>query len=85
MAFQPILLDVSPARDLFAITPSDTVSFVQGTARGFMVGAAGTVTLVTPQGTVVLLTAPAVGVIHWIACTRINATGTIATTLVGVL
>lgn len=72
-----------PYRDHFAITPSDTVNFAQGMARGIYVGGAGNVSVVSPQGVVATYTAPPVGSIIPTCCIRVNATLTTATLLIG--
>jgi hypothetical protein len=73
------------AYDAFVITPSDTVDFSQGTVRGIYVGGAGNVTLITPAGTTVLFTALPVGTFMPVLASRVKATGTTATALVGLL
>jgi hypothetical protein len=78
------LRNPGPAADAFAITPSDTVNYTQGMARGIYVGGAGNIALVTPQGNVVTLTGVAVGSILQICSIRVN-TATTATLLVGLL
>lgn len=79
------LRNAGSATDAFAITPSDTVNYAAGTARKFYVGGAGNVAIVTPQGNVVVLTAVTVGAVYEIASIRVNATGTTATSLIGLL
>ncbi len=61
-----------------AVVPSDTVNFVT-TTRRLWIGVAGTVSVVM-AGVTVNFTAVPVG---WfdVACTRVNATGTAATTI----
>lgn len=80
-----ILRDSTPGVDLVAITPSDTVD-LEVPIRGLIITVAGTVAVVTPQGNVVTLPAAmAVGVVHSIRAKRINAAGTTATGLIGVI
>ena len=80
-----ILRDVVPGI-LTAITPSDTVDF-PAPIRGLIIGgSAGTISVVGPLDEVVSLPATmAAGVIHSIRAKRINAAGTTATGLIGVL
>lgn len=66
----------------FAITPSDTVNF-SFTVRGIYVGGAGAVVAVNEAGTAVTFAAVPVGTILPIRATRVNATSTTATNLVG--
>lgn len=79
---------------VFAIVPSDTVSFVSGgkgssghamMIDGIYVGGAGNVSVVLQDDTVVTFTAPAVGSIIPIQCKRVNATLTTATLLLAML
>jgi hypothetical protein len=75
----------TPGDDAFAITPSDTVNESRP-FRGIIIGVAGTVALVTPQGNVVSLPAAMVaGVIHSLRGVRVNSTGTTATGLIGIV
>jgi len=74
-----------PAVDAFAITPSDTVNYTQGIARGLYIGGAGNVVLVTPQDNVVTFTGVLVGTVLNVCSKRINATLTTATNLVGLM
>lgn len=66
-----------------AVTPADSDLAIP--LRGFMIGAAGNVSVRNVEGVDVTITAPAVGVIHPIMCRRINATGTTATGIVGIV
>jgi hypothetical protein len=74
----------APASNAFAITPSDTVLFANDT-RGIYVGGAGNITVLMQGGGVVLFTAVPAGTILPIRADRVNATGTTATALVGLL
>ena len=67
----------------FAITPSDTVNFPR-VPREIQVAVGGTVTVVNMDDTTTQYTVPAGGVITQMT-KRVNATGTAATGLVGVL
>lgn len=73
-----------PASDAFAVTPSNSTSFSQGTARGLYIGTTGDVSVVTPSGVTVVFTAVPVG---WfpVNCTRVNVTGTTAANIVGLI
>jgi hypothetical protein len=63
------------------VTPSDANDLPDGMCRGFMIGAAGNISIIDAAGNTSTITAPAVGVIHWIACMRVRATGTTATAI----
>lgn len=58
-----------------AVTPSDT-TLLSNTARGFIVGATGNVTVLGVDGNAVTFTACPVGVLYPIWFNRVNATGT---------
>ncbi len=73
-----------PAADAFAVTPSNSTNFTQGTAVGLYVGVTGDVVLVTPAGNAVTFKAAPVGFLP-VACIRVNSTGTTATNIVGLL
>lgn len=82
--YNPLSDDVTqPARHAVAITPSDTVDLVTIT-RGVYVGTAGNVVAVLAGGEVVTFTGMAAGVLYPLAVSRINATNTTASNLVGV-
>ena len=72
------------ARKLVAITPSDTVSLVEA-VRALYVGAGGNISIVPLDGPAVTLTGVQSGSILPIGAARINATGTTAAELVGLL
>ena len=76
---------VTAARYAFAITPSDATNFDQTTTSGVYVGGTGAVTAVMVDGKVVTFSAVPVGAVLPIEATRINATGTTATLLVGLV
>lgn len=84
MPATPYTFGSGPVGDAFAVTPSDTV-FHSQPARGFYVGVAGNVAVVTPQGSVVTFVGCAAGAIYEIANLRINATNTTATSIVGLV
>ena len=64
-----------------AVTPSDAVSFAEGTCHAIYVGGAGNITAVV-NGIAVLFTATPVGMVLKVRASRVNATGTTATALV---
>lgn len=66
----------------FAITPSDTVNFAFP-VRGVYVGGTGDVVVVDRNGTAVTYKAVPTGQVLPIMASRVNATGTTATYLVG--
>lgn len=72
--------DIAPANDLLVGTgrAADGADLVAGTARGFLITAAGDVKINTAAGTTVTLTLPAtmLGQIIWIKVRRLWATGT---------
>lgn len=72
-----------PGRRFVAVTPSDTVN-LPGPALGFFVGTTGNVVVVGEDDVAVTLTAPALGVIHWMGVKRINATSTTAGAIVAI-
>ena len=72
------------ARKLVAITPSDTVSLVEA-VRAVYVGVGGNLSIVPLNGPAVTLTGVQGGSILPIGAARINATGTTASLLVGLL
>lgn len=76
--------NLAVARDAFAITPSDTVGFT-ASARGVYVGVGGTVIVRTPRNTVITFLNVPQGAVLPVECTRVNATGTTATNLVGLV
>jgi hypothetical protein len=68
-----------PARYGAAVTPSNSVDLPAPT-RALFVGVAGNISVEMRNGTVVFANVP-VGIIP-IQCTRVNSTGTTATTMV---
>lgn len=77
--------DVAPARDYFAITPSDSVNFAIGAVRGIYVGGAGNIVAVSPLGSAITFVGVLPGTVLQINAVRINASLTTATQLVGLL
>jgi hypothetical protein len=73
-----------PGDDAFAVTPSDTVAF-SNAARALYVGTTGDVTLITKGGTTIKFTAVPAGALIPVRCTQVNATGTTASTIVGIV
>ena len=74
-----------PSRNFAAITPSDSVNISQGETAYLYVGTAGNITCmvqVAGVSTALLFTGLAAGW-HPIRTTRINATGTTASTIIG--
>ena len=84
MAASPFINDVAPARDAFTVTPSDTVNFTT-VARSLYFGGAGTATIVTGNGVTVLFSGIVAGTVLQVNAIRINATGTTATLIVGLV
>ena len=72
------------AVDVFLVTPSDSVDFASVT-RAISFAAAGTLAVVTEDGSVVTIPdgALAAGIMHPIGAQRINSTNTTATGIVG--
>lgn len=70
--------------DAYAVTPSDSVSFAQGSTRAIFVGGAGTLSVVLASGNTVSFTvgANAIGFVLPFRVARVNATGTTATLIV---
>ncbi len=68
----------------FAITPSDSTNFTKR-ARAIYVGVGGDVTVVNADGTTCLFKDAPSGMLLLTECKRINATGTLATNLVGLV
>lgn len=72
----------SPASRAFAIVPSDSTDLTTST-RGIYVGVSGDVSLITTGGDTVTLVGVPAGVILPIRASRVRATATTATSLVG--
>jgi hypothetical protein len=77
------LADAHTSRDSFAITPDDAVNFTK-IPREIIVGTAGNIVVVKFDNSTVTIAAVAGQTITQI-CKRINATGTTATGLVGIV
>ena len=75
-----ILNNPSPAEFAAAVTPSDTVNFGQPT-RALYIGGAGTVAAII-DGSAVSFVGLNAGTILPIRCSRVNTTGTTATSIV---
>ena len=75
--------DVSnPFKWAEAVTPSDSVNFPGGPARGLYVGTTGNISVVMyGDGATVIFSAVPVGILS-VQCTRVNATGTTAANIV---
>jgi len=73
-----------PGWDAVAVTPSNSVD-IAATARALYVGSVGDVTVVTANGNVVTFVAVPTGTILPIRCTRVNSTGTGASSIVAFL
>lgn len=82
MSRPPLYSPSTSSPQPFAVTPSNTVNFTNGPARFLFVATAGTVALVSLDGTVVTYTVPA-GAYIWAASLRVNSTGTTSTGIVG--
>ena len=74
----------SPANDGFAITPSDSTDFALDT-RAIYVGVAGNIAVVMQSGAVVTFVGVPAGTILPVRAGRVNATGTTASSLLGLL
>jgi hypothetical protein len=73
----------SPAVDAFAITPDNSNDLATVT-RGIYVGVSGDLKVITLGGETVTFVGLAAGMIHPIRVARVLATGTTATSIVGV-
>lgn len=72
------------ARAAFTITPSDTVNNF-AIVRALYVGASGNMSVFLQDGTSVLFVGVPQGAVIPVACLRINATGTTAASIVGLV
>lgn len=70
------------AQDGVAVTPSDTLVF-NPPLTALWVGGAGALTVVTAQGSSLLFSAVAAGVLIPLQVAKVMATGTVATAIVG--
>lgn len=76
--------NLSVGRDAFAVVPHASTNH-PSSARALYVGTAGNVTLVTPAGTVILFTNVPAGAILPVESIRVNAVGTTAAAMVGLV
>jgi len=74
----------SPSVDQITITPTDGVDLSKP-VRSLYIGGAGNVTLVSPYGTTTTFVGLGAGTILPVSAVRVNATGTTATSLVGLI
>ncbi len=74
----------SPALDAFAITPNDATDILEVT-RALYVGGSGDITLVTKGGTQVTFVGISAGAFLPIRASRVLATGTSSTNIVGLI
>jgi hypothetical protein len=72
---------VAPSRKPVAVTP-DNATELATVSKGLFIGGAGTLTVLTAAGDVVLFTGVLAGSILPIAVRRVNATGTTCTNIV---
>ena len=84
MAQTPFDKSLYLVSDWIAITPSDTVPIGPAT-RGLYATGAGTVAIVSQNGNVLNITVAANTFVRDIIFVRVNATGTTATGLVGLI
>jgi hypothetical protein len=71
-----------PASLVFAVIPSDSVSFTQGEVRQLYIGTSGDVSVVQAGSTIVFKSVNAGSTIGPFFITRVNATGTTAQNIV---
>ena len=74
---------ISPIMNGFAVTPSDTVDFTNSTRCIIIGGGDGTLVGITIGGDTLTFAGLITGVVYPFAFSRINSTGTGATTIVG--
>jgi hypothetical protein len=73
-----------PAIDAFTITPDDVTEFDEQ-ARAIYVGGDGNISVQTPSNNAVIFTGVKAGSILPVAAIRVNAVGTSATGLIGLV
>lgn len=73
-----------PSSGNFAVAPSDAANFATP-ARSLYVGGAGDVVVVAPDGSVTKFVAVPAGTVLPVRATRVNLTGTTATSIVGMI
>lgn len=82
--YNPVSEDVTqPARHAVAITPSDSVDLAYNT-RGIYVGGAGNMVAIMAGGETVTFTGLLAGLLYPLSISRVLATNTTATAIVGV-
>ncbi|GLQ17876.1 spike base protein, RCAP_Rcc01079 family [Maritalea porphyrae] len=74
----------APALDAFSITPSDVTDFAE-LVRAIYIGGPGQVTLKTPSGALVTFEGLSGGSVLPVRAQAVLATGTTATSLVGIV
>jgi hypothetical protein len=84
LPYASVYTPADPARDAFAVSPSDTVNFAS-IVRGLYIGAAGDVVIVTPPGTAVTFASVPAGTVLPVQAIRVNQTLTNASSIVGLL
>ena len=72
--------NISPAAAAIAVTPHDTTRLEP--TRGLYCGVSGDVKVIMLDGTTVLFTALAAGIVHPISCVLVYSTDTTATNIV---
>jgi hypothetical protein len=75
---------VGPGDDAFVISTSDTVDLASVT-RAIYVGVTGDVAVITKGGTTLTFTAVPAGAVIPVRVSRVKATGTTATNMVGLI
>lgn len=73
-----------PASGVFSVTPHNSTNFSQN-ARALYVGSGGTISLVAADGTQATFAGVPSGYVLPVQCKRVNATGTTAANIVGML
>ena len=76
--------DTSPAYSAFAVTPSND-NDLSGVTRGIYVGVSGDLKVDMPGASAITFVGLAAGMIHPICAKKVYATGTTATSILGVL
>jgi len=72
---------IQPIRAAKAVTPSDSADLAEVT-RAIWVGTVGNLNVDLADGGTIVLTAPTLGVIHWLRVKRVRATSTTAGAIV---
>lgn len=76
-----IKTDLNTFNNAVSVVPSDTVNLIS-VSKGIYIGGAGNVSVVLSSGNAITLTVLSVGVIHNMAVSRVNLTGTTAANIV---